>query len=161
MCLCISPDDLQNFTWDRLCEELQRKAPTVHFFLTACCDVKRRERPLKHGQKKVIGRTSPSAVVGVCASVLLRHRNQQMNMLQHLVSLILHRGHAGKQVKVHPQVSPTVFVHAKYILVKTCFSSVSFLYVLVVYATLLKHVYIYCVHVGLSSAPKTSSLSLT
>ena len=48
-----------------------------------------------------------------------------MNMLQHLVSLILHRGHAGKQVKVHPQVSPTVFVHAKHIdLLSKCLLSV-------------------------------------
>ena len=101
--MCISPDDLQSFTWDKLCEELKRRAPTVHSFLTACCDVKQRQRPLKSA-KRVTRHTNPSAVVGVCTVVLLRHRNQRMNVLQHLVSLILHHGHAGKQVKLDTKI---------------------------------------------------------
>ena len=39
-------------------------------------------------------------VGGLCASVLLWHKNQRMNLLQHILSLILHRGHAEKQVNV-------------------------------------------------------------
>ena len=39
-------------------------------------------------------RVSNDATMGVCAAILLRHKNQHMNALQHIVSLILHRGHA-------------------------------------------------------------------
>ena len=36
----------------------------------------------------------------VCACIILRHRSQQMNTLKKIVSLILHRGGASKQVEL-------------------------------------------------------------
>ncbi len=94
-----SAEVLQEFSWDQVVEELKNRAPTLHTFLNGCVDVKRRERPSKKARRaKKAYRPSNSAVLGVCASILLRHKNQQMNVLQCLVSLILHRGHAGKQV---------------------------------------------------------------
>ena len=96
VCIFVSSASLHSFSWEKLVDELRSKAPTLHSLLSACAEVKRRERGTK-GKK--IYRTSPSAVVGVCASILLRNRNQSMNVLQYIVSLILHRGHAGKQVK--------------------------------------------------------------
>ncbi len=75
--------------------------PSAYFvrLLKVCVEVKRRERPSKKTRlTKRTYRPSNSAVLGVCASILLRHKNQQMNVLQRVVSLILHRGHAGKQV---------------------------------------------------------------
>ncbi len=44
-------------------------------------------------------RPSSSAVVGVCAAILLRHKNTHMNLLQKVVSLLLNGGHASKQVR--------------------------------------------------------------
>ena len=95
-CTCIyTLDKLANFSWDDLASELKNRAPVLHTFLTTCVDVKRRRKT-----SKTTYRTSNAAVLGVCASILLRHKNQHMNVLQHIVSLILHRGHAGKQVNV-------------------------------------------------------------
>lgn len=55
------------------------------------------KRKLRDTRSKI---ATPSAIVAVCAAILLRYKNQRMNMLQHMVSLILHRGHAGKQVQM-------------------------------------------------------------
>ena len=87
-------DKLENFTWDDLATELKSRAPVLHTILSMCVNVKRRKRSFR-----TTHRPSNAAAMGVCASVLLRHRNQQMNLLQHIISLILHRGHAGKQVR--------------------------------------------------------------
>ena len=38
------------------------------------------------------------AVLGVCACILLRHRNTHMNAMQRAISLVLHIGHSSKQV---------------------------------------------------------------
>ena len=88
--------------------------------------------------------TGSSAVVGVCASVLLRHKNQRMNLLQHILSLILHRGHAGKQVNIITLKIQT-----------TTNSSVSqaklSIYMIVICAYMHAPRTISCAHVGLSS----------
>ena len=44
-------------------------------------------------------RPKDSAVLGICAALLLRHRNHHLNLVQRIMSLILHCGHAGKQVR--------------------------------------------------------------
>ena len=80
-------------------EELQSRAPTFYAILNICAAVKRQIRSTTGGQKKRTYRPSTTAVIGVCASIFLHNCNQQMNALQHLVSLILHGGHAGKQVR--------------------------------------------------------------
>ena len=91
-CPLICSEHLEKFRWDDLAE-LKSRAPVLHEFLSMYVDVKRRQRSFKKTH-----RTTNAAVMGVCASLLLRHKNQHMNALQHIVSLILHRGHAGKQV---------------------------------------------------------------
>lgn len=84
---------LEKFSLDAMVSELEQQAPTFYAILNMCVDVKRRTRPVRR-----TFRPSVSAIVGVCASILLRNKNQRMNALQHLVSLTLHLGHAGKQV---------------------------------------------------------------
>ena len=74
--------------------ELEKRAPVLHKLLSACVDARRRKRPFKSTY-----RSSNAAAIGISAAILLRHRNQHMNALQHIISLILHCGHAGKQVK--------------------------------------------------------------
>ena len=86
---------LQQFNWDLLRAELEERAPVLHKLLNMCVDVKRKKRPYRSTY-----RTSNAAALGICAATLLRHKNQHMNALQHIISLILHRGHAGKQVNI-------------------------------------------------------------
>ena len=43
-------------------------------------------------------RPSNSAILGVCAALLLRHRNHNLNAVQRIISIILHGGHAAKWV---------------------------------------------------------------
>ena len=85
-----SPEALQTFSWESVVEELQVKAPTLLHLLKGCADVKRHERPRKSRRKSPKSfRPTNTAVLGTCAAILLRHKNQYMNLLQRLVSLVL------------------------------------------------------------------------
>ena len=107
---CLRQRDLaamQIFTWDSLVSELESNAPTLHQVLKACVTVSRRLRAQKRcGSKKKVRSHHPesAAVLGLCAAVLLRHRNHSMSLVQRILSVILHSGHAGKQVHVHVHV---------------------------------------------------------
>lgn len=93
---------ITEFSWDTLSAELQRLAPTLYSLLKGCVDVKRRrqKKPQKGVQHRRITKRHPSntATIGVCASILLRHKNVHMNALQRIISLVLHSGHSGKMV---------------------------------------------------------------
>ena len=91
---CTSRDQLEASSWTTLASEIENRAPTLHSLLKICTDVRRVTRPLK----RVRRRTSNEIVRVVCASIILRHRNQEMNLLQKIISVILHRGGAAKQV---------------------------------------------------------------
>ena len=88
---------LQSFTWEKLHRELKVKAPTLHQVLMGCINVRQRER-VRKGPHRKSTRVHKHAVLGICAAILLRHRNQNLNLVQRLLSLILNSGHAGKQV---------------------------------------------------------------
>jgi len=66
------------------------------------CQCQRWEWVMKKGGRKGMVacsyRPSNSAILGVCAALLLRHRNHNMNVVQRIISIILHGGHAAKQV---------------------------------------------------------------
>lgn len=94
-----TPEYLKSFTWDTLLLELDSRAPIFSRVLRGIIQVKCRIRnrtPQKKGRK--CSRSSEEAVLGVCAAIMLRHRNVHMNLLQRIVSLILYNGHASKQV---------------------------------------------------------------
>ena len=74
---------LERFKWDDVAAELTARAPTLHSVLKMCIEAKRRARPLKRSH-----RNSDVAVMFVCASVILRHKNQHMNALQNIISLL-------------------------------------------------------------------------
>ena len=97
-----SADIVSSFSWELLVEEVEAKAPTLLAILHACVDVRRRHRKHKSVQsskKKTKSRLpSNTAVLGVCAGIILRHANHHMNLVQRLVSLILDNGHSSKQV---------------------------------------------------------------
>ena len=59
----------------------------------------------RNDKRKKTYRVSEDVVFSVCASVLLRYRNANMNALQRIVSLQLHSGHSGKQVSHIPNAN--------------------------------------------------------
>ena len=73
------------FKWHNLCAELKRRAPTLYATLEAASWCSR-------------SKTSPLTGVEMAAGLLLKHRNQQMALLQTIVSIILYTGHASKKV---------------------------------------------------------------
>ena len=62
-----------------LCAELKRRAPTLYEAASRC------------------SRSRISSLIGV-VMVLLKDRNQQMGLLQTIISVILYTGHASKKV---------------------------------------------------------------
>lgn len=113
-----SAEALKQFSWDTVADDLKKHAPTLFNILHGCVEVKRRQYCVVSKKKKKTSRVgaskratdykkavksnrpSNSVVLGVCAAILLRHKNTHMNLLQRLVSLILNAGHASKQVKL-------------------------------------------------------------
>lgn len=81
-----SKDDLKTFSWGRLHAELSTFAPVLHSILLAAT-------------KTRVPRPNTRMVTGMCAAILLKHRNPKMSLVQKVVSLVLYAGHASKQVK--------------------------------------------------------------
>ena len=88
-----SMDSLSKFSWKALSAELESISPTLYGFLKGCVQVKRKATKAMKSIKP-----ADVAVLGVCACILLRHRNTRMNAMQRAISLVLHRGHSSKQV---------------------------------------------------------------
>ncbi len=83
---------MKSFTWDALLTELDVHAPTFIQVLKGIVQVKRRLRlQVALKKKRRTYKPSEKAVLGVCASIVLKH-------MQRIVSLILHDGHASKEV---------------------------------------------------------------
>ena len=80
-----NPDDLKQFKWDTLLCELSKYAPVLSRLLLLTTKTKR-------------PRLNQKAVIGVCAAILINHRNSKMNLVQKLAYLILYAGHTSKQV---------------------------------------------------------------
>ena len=91
-----APDSVKSFSWGALIAELENCAPIFTQVLRGIVQVKRRTRVSRTPRKK--GNPSDEAIIGVCAAVMLRHRNVHMNLVQRIISLVLHNGHASKQV---------------------------------------------------------------
>ncbi len=91
------------FSWDILTKELQVKAPTLYAVLKACVDVNRRPKKERKATKKrsKCRTSSNTAILGVCAAILLRHRNHHMNLIQRTIAMILNAGHSSKQVCIN------------------------------------------------------------
>ena len=87
---------LENLSWEKLNAELRLTAPTFHRILEGCVKIRRRKQVTDRARKARPPRNS--AVLGVCAALLLRHRNRNLNLVQRIISLILHSGHSGKKV---------------------------------------------------------------
>ena len=76
---------LNMFSWDKLLTEVSTYAPVFLTLLRAATYTRR-------------SRDNQSAVIGICAAVLLKHQFHKMNLVQKLLSLILYSGHSSKKV---------------------------------------------------------------
>ena len=84
---CQSSSKLQSFKWADLMDEMSTHAPTLVNILYSCTETRH-------------PRTNRTATICVCAAILFKFRFSRMNLLQKIISLILHGGHCGKQVCV-------------------------------------------------------------
>ncbi len=78
-------DDLKSFSWNSLLTELTKFAPLMSSVLVSAT-------------KTQAPRSNTKAVIGMCAAIILKHRNPRMNVVQKINSLILYAGHSSKQV---------------------------------------------------------------
>lgn len=76
---------LKDFSWEKLTNELAANAPTLFHELQGCTITR-------------APRVNRDATIGMCAAILLRYRHNRMNLLQRILSLILHAGHSSKLV---------------------------------------------------------------
>ena len=84
---------LENFTWNRVWQELQLKTPLLANILNRILP------PSKQNKKTVI------PTLCVCASIILKLQNQKVNVVQTMISLVLKAGRATKQVCNHCRCS--------------------------------------------------------
>lgn len=80
-----NPDHLKQFSWDVLLHELSTYVPLLKSLLFSAT-------------KTRVARSNTDAVVGMCAAILINHRNSKMSLIQKINSLILYAGHTSKQV---------------------------------------------------------------
>ncbi len=78
-------NDLKCFSWNSLLTELTQFAPLMSSVLVSAT-------------KTRAPRSNTKAVIGMCAAIILKHRNPRMNIVQKINSLILYAGHSSKQV---------------------------------------------------------------
>jgi hypothetical protein len=82
-----SVEDVKKFKWAGVSRELHHRAPTLFLALKAACIQQRKKK----------GTTRK--VLSMAAAVLLRGRNQFLNLPQTVISTILYTGHCSKMVQ--------------------------------------------------------------
>lgn len=87
---------MQSFSWGKLVQELEQLSPTFYRILKDCVQRKRK----KVSKRGVSYAVDDNSVIGICAAILLRHRNTHMNLVQRIISSLLYSGHTSKQVCV-------------------------------------------------------------
>ena len=93
------PLALQTFSWESFATEVKLTAPTLFAVLDGSLEVHippSREKRRKTGKTR---RVSKAAILGLCTAILCRYRNQSMNLVQRLLSVLLYKGGANKQVR--------------------------------------------------------------
>ena len=96
------PIALRSFSWESFGTEVKETAPSLFAVLDGSLEVHvppSREKRRKTGKTR---RVSKAAILGLCTAILCRYRNQSMNLVQRLVSILLYKGGANKQVCLPP-----------------------------------------------------------
>ena len=92
------PSALQGFSWDSLLAEVKESAPTLLTILDGSLEVHippSREKRRKTAKTRHVNK---AAIIGLCTAILCRYRNQSMNLVQRLLSILMYKGGANKQV---------------------------------------------------------------
>lgn len=91
---------LQSFSWDELLKELRSKSPLLMSLLQKCIDEKKlvKTKNVKKSKKNM------TMCICTCAALLLRYNNESMNLVQRIVSILLHNGGASKRVSTYMYV---------------------------------------------------------
>ena len=89
-----TPTAMKSFSWGDLMDELERFSPVFYQLLKECVHRKRR----KVSKRGTSYAADDATVIGMCAAILLRHRNTHMNLVQRIISTLLYSGHAPKQI---------------------------------------------------------------
>ena len=84
LCDC-GPEKLMSFTWVEFEDELKQHAPLLFSTLMSLTKTKR-------------VRANRSAVLCICAAILLKYRFPKMSAIHKIISCILYNGHCSKQV---------------------------------------------------------------
>ena len=92
------PSTLRDFSWESLVTEVKLAAPTLTAILDGSLEV--HTSPSKEKRRKTVKtrRVNKAAIVGLCTAILCRYRNQSMNLVQRLISVLMYKGGASKQV---------------------------------------------------------------
>ncbi len=79
------PKILKEFGWCMLDKELSMHAPVLKYLLRSATTTR-------------VPRSNTDAIVGMCAAIILNHRNPNMNLIQKMNSLIMYAGYCSKKV---------------------------------------------------------------
>lgn len=82
-----SQDLLEHFSWEPLWLELSCKAPVLLSLMKGCT-------PKKADPERI------KPIICTCAAILMKFRNPKLCHFQAVISLLLHAGHASKQVLI-------------------------------------------------------------
>ena len=82
---------LQDFSWDTIVDEAAQHAPNLVHLLMECT---------KKYKKREAARINQKSIVGMCISLICKHQNRKMSVVQKMLGLILYAGHTAKQVSV-------------------------------------------------------------
>ena len=78
--------------------DLESNVPTLHHILRACVTVSGDVRARRKQTHVCSYHPDNAAILGLCAAVLLQHRNHSMRPVQQIILMTLQSGHSGKQV---------------------------------------------------------------
>ena len=82
---------LQDFSWDTVVDEAAQLAPNLVHLLTECT---------KKDKKRKTAGINQKSIIGMCISLICKHQNHKMSLVQKMLGLVLYAGHSAKQVRV-------------------------------------------------------------
>ena len=90
---------LQDFSWDIIADEAAQHTPNLVHLLMECT---------KKDKKREAARINQRSIIGMCISLICKHQNHTMSVVQKMLGLILYAGHTAKQVSLWVNVSMKV-----------------------------------------------------
>jgi hypothetical protein len=102
-------EHLKEFTWDMILSELSMFALLLKSLL---CFATKTRTP----------RSNTDAVIGMCAAMMFKHRNPNMNLVQRINSLVLYAGQAPKKVMFFHPLNTCIVVLDELPLIYRCMS---------------------------------------